>query len=208
MRAITLRPISTAFTLFGIVMLQLAGPSAAAALATDAIPAAARAKLAPEILPMFATGDPGPIPVIVMMSDQVDLERLNAELTAAGIERRERAARVIPVLKERAERSQAPLAAEIGRWQAAGSVARTRSLWMANALLVSATPEVVVAIAERSDVARIDLDQPIGIDQAFADSSDRPLGSGGDDPFSPGQAEPGLRVVAAPALWGRGFTGA
>jgi bacillopeptidase F len=156
---------------------------------------------------VLAAGDSEPVPVIVMMSDQVDLERLNAELTAAGIERRERPARVIPVLKERAERSQAPLVVEIGRWQAAGAVARVRSLWMVNALLVSGRPEVVVAMAERSDVARVDFDQPIGVEQVFADSSDRPAGNGGN-PFSPGQAEPGLRVVAAPALWGRGFTGA
>jgi bacillopeptidase F len=179
-----------------------------AVVAIDALPAATRAKLAPELGEILAAGDEAPVPVIVMMADQVDLERLNAELAAAGIERRARAARVIPVLKERARETQAELMNEINGWRAARAVSEVKSLWMVNALLVSGTPEVVVGIAARPEVARIFVDQPISTEQVFEEPQALGSGTSGADPLSPGQAEPGLRVVAAPALWGRGFTGA
>ena len=163
-----------------------------------------RAKLAPDLAERLAAHPSDPIDVIVMMEEQADLERLDAELAAARTERGARAGHVIPILKELAGRTQAPLRAELDRGRSEGHVLAVKALWMVNALLVRAMPEAVLAMASRSDVARLDLDRRIESDRALPEG----LEGAAAKSVVPGQAEPGLRVVAAPALWGRGFTGA
>jgi subtilisin family serine protease len=183
-------------TLFVAVLLAflgaLLGPRMAASSASSE-------KIAPELAATLAANPATPAHAIVMMREQADLEGLTAEMTAAGVERKARPAQVIPVLKDVARASQAPLLAELRVRQAAGTVERVHPLWMVNAILVTATPAVIAQIAERDDVEKIFLDGPIDTDRAFAD--------GGSAAASPGAAEPGLRVTGAPSLWGRGFTG-
>ncbi len=138
------------------------------------------------------------IPIIVMLEDQADLERLNAELYAAGRGRRQRAEIVITALQEIATTSQPPLRARLATWRAAGQVADIHPFWLINALALRATPPVVRQIAARLDVERVFLDGVLELDQ--------PIG-GQPATAAPGQAEIGLRVVNAPALWERGLTG-
>lgn len=99
----------------------------------------AREKIAPELRDALAAGSPATVAVIVVMQEQADLGRLNAEMLVAGVDRRARAGRVIPVLKDIARASQAGLRAELERFQTTGAVESVRSLWIANALLVPAT---------------------------------------------------------------------
>jgi subtilisin family serine protease len=185
-----------------LVLLGTAQPTRSSAI--EAIDPTISSKLVPELIEALAEPTPG-ISVIVLMRDQVDLERLNAELTAAAVDRRGRPARVIPMLKAKAKETQAPLWDAIAELQAAGAVAAAKPLWLVNAVLVRGTPEAIVAIAGRAEVARVFIDGPIGTDHAFPESAGRATSS---STMSPGAAEPGLRVTGAPTLWGMGFTGA
>jgi bacillopeptidase F len=185
-----------------VSMVALQAPVVASSTALE-VPVFLREKVAPEILDRIAADPIAPIDVIVMMEEQADLERLSAELSAEGIERKARAGRVIPVLKEMAARSQASLRSDLERKN--GRVLAVRSLWMVNALLVRAMPGPLLEVALRPDVAHLFLDHAVDVDRAFVEGA--PSG-GAAKSAVPGQAEPGLRAVAAPQLWGRGFTGA
>ncbi|HWN82269.1 MAG TPA: S8 family serine peptidase, partial [Candidatus Udaeobacter sp.] len=182
-----------------LLVLGAAGTDRSTAATIDAIPPATRAKLAPELIATL-TAHPATVPVIVLMQDQVDLDHLNAELTVAAVDRRARAARVIPLLQAKAQETQAPLWKELARYQEAGDVTSAKPLWLVNAVLIRGTSDVVIALAGRAEVGRIFLDGPIATDHAFPETPPSAI--------SPGQAEPGLRVTGAPTLWGMGFTGA
>ena len=68
-----------------LVLLGTAQPTRSSAI--EAIDPTISSKLVPELIEALAEPTPG-ISVIVLMRDQVDLERLNAELTAAAVDRR------------------------------------------------------------------------------------------------------------------------
>jgi bacillopeptidase F len=173
-------------------------------MTAEAIQPPAPEKIAPALLGALARPAETHLPIIVMMQDQADLVRLEVEIIAEGVDRRARAERVIDRLKGVAARTQPPLRAELDRWRTAGAVRAVTPLWIINAIILGATPEVVVEIAERADVARVYLDSVIETDRAHAAAAGESEQAG----LFPGQAEPGLRVVAAPALWDRGITGA
>jgi hypothetical protein len=138
-------------TLFVAVLLAflgaLLGPRMAASSASSE-------KIAPELAATLAANPATPAHAIVMMREQADLEGLTAEMTAAGVERKARPAQVIPVLKDVARASQAPLLAELRVRQAAGTVERVHPLWMVNAILVTATPAVIAPIAHSRTAGR------------------------------------------------------
>jgi bacillopeptidase F len=164
-----------------------------------AVPPDAVAKIAPalgEVL-VGATADEQ-VPIIVMLQDRADLEQLNDEIYAAGLGRGERREIVIAALRDVAAASQPPLRARLDAWAAAGHVAAVRPFWLVNAIALRATPAIVERIAARGDVARVFLD---GVIELVRPEEELPAAR------APGQAERGLLVVNAPALWGLGYTG-
>jgi bacillopeptidase F len=138
------------------------------------------------------------LPIIVMLADQADLERLGAEATAAGLDRRERARFVMEAQKEVARATQPAIGDRLDVLRADGTIADDRALWLINAFVLEARPAGVLELAARADVARVFLDQPIEAPRLV----ERDVTSS-----SPGQAEDGLRVIDAPYLWERGLTG-
>jgi subtilisin family serine protease len=139
------------------------------------------------------------VPIIVTLTHSADLAALNAEALRQGLDRRERAAFVIPALKAAAEAGQAPLRTDLALWEATKQVSHVRSFWIMDGLALSATEEVVRALAVRSGVSEIAFDGQLELDRPFDE---------GPASAAPGQAETGLRVVNAPALWAQGITGA
>jgi subtilisin family serine protease len=139
------------------------------------------------------------VPIIVTMQEQADLERLDDEITHAGLGRDERARSVIAALRAVAASSQPALESKLAAWRASGQVADYTAHWLVSAFSLSATQDVVLEIAGRGDVARVSLDSPLELDYPIEESP---------APASPGQAEVGLRAVNAPALWALGYTGA
>jgi bacillopeptidase F len=139
------------------------------------------------------------VPIIVTLTEAADLSALNAEAVRRSLDRRERAALVIPALKAAAEAGQAPLRTAVALWEATKEVSDVRWFWIVDGFALSATAEVVRALAARSDVLEIAFDGQLELDRPFDE---------GPASAAPGQAETGLRVVNAPALWAQGFTGA
>ena len=79
-------------------------------------------------------------------------------------------------------------------------VAEYRSFWITNMVFVEAVPLVILEMAERSEIAIIDLDAELEWDKPVAQ---RPAPAKSLDGI-----EPGLAAINAPAMWALGYTGA
>jgi len=164
-----------------------------------------------EIHPALATRmDAAPadeaIKVIVTMTEQAPLATLNQQLKVerASLDRRHR--EVVLALQDVA-RSQTSLRAWLDSQLATGAVLGYTPYWIANLIVVSATPGAIAAIAARPDVAFIELDfepeliSPImtpGLDSETSERGTRGIG-----------VPPGVRALRAPQVWYElGITGA
>ena len=178
----------------------LAVPSLDASESVGPAISTAHERIAPALLKRLARAAAHDrLPVIIMLRDRAELERLNVELHAAGLGRRERADVVITALKDIVATSQPALRTRAADWERAGLVDGIHPFWLINAIALRATPAVVRVIAARADVERVFLDGVLELDAPVDGQPALP---------APGQAEVGLRVVGAPALWERGYTGA
>jgi subtilisin family serine protease len=135
-----------------------------------------------------------PVGAVVSSSAEGGFERVIVTLrddpglsTAAG-----RAGGLAARLRAHAAVSQGRLRSFLALKRAEGEVRETTSLWIANALVVTATPEVIADLRLRSDVASVEPDAVIRAPSPFAAL------------LTP---EPGIELVNAPDLWGMGATG-
>lgn len=92
---------------------------------------------------------------LVDLTEQVDLERLGADLRAAGIGKLGRRDRVIDALETVARRQQAALADRIEGLQATGEVGLVRPVAIVNRIVVEATAPGILALAGSDEVARV-----------------------------------------------------
>ncbi len=136
--------------------------------------------------------------VIVHMRDQAPVQTLCADLTAGQATRRDRHERIVLALKE-ATASQDLLAAELQQARAAGDVVGFTRYWISNLIVVQATAEAVLRIADRADV---DLVEPNFTASLIAPvAEDTPAGDG-DELGSRGIGlAPGIAAVRAPLVW-------
>jgi subtilisin family serine protease len=93
-------------------------------------------------------------------------------------------------MERNGEIQQASLLAQLAALRREGHVRHVRSLWIANAVAVTADASAIAALTVRADVRSIERDSQLPI--RLADS---------------GSAEPGVGVTAAPELWARGIDG-
>lgn len=114
--------------------------------------------------------------VIITLREQAALSQLDR-------------ATVPDVLRRHAARTQADLVGYLSA-QPADQVRAVTALWIENALVVSASSRVLRAVAQRPDVARIQLDDVIMPPALMADN-----------------APANLAAINAPAAWQRGITG-
>ena len=143
-------------------------------------------KIDPGLQATLDTLQPGEmLTVIVKLKQRTDLSSI------VGQTKVERLQRVINALQATAVASQAPISALLQIRQAQGLVAQFTRFWVLNALSVTATRDVVLELAARSDVTGI---TPDAIDAA-------PSG-----PVS-GPPEANVSLVGAPALWALGLYG-
>ena len=157
-------------------------------------------KIDPALMDRLSSVDPAEhVPILVTLQDRVDLDRLNAEIASAGLDKDARATVVVAELRAVAERSQPALRSALDAWQAGGEVADSRAYWLVNAFSLAATRSVIHEIAAREDVARVSWDGSLELDRP---ESEQPATA------EPGSAEIGLEAVNAPRLWERGITGA
>lgn len=131
----------------------------------------------------------GRAPVILTLREQVDTATL-----ARSHRGEARLRAVVAALQDQAESSQAPLR----RWLQQRGVTH-RSYWVANFLSLEADTALLDALAQRPDLARIDLDARLHL-QRPVETNPSPLG--------PVRAlEYGVTMVSAPALWAMGYRG-
>lgn len=93
---------------------------------------------------------------------------------------------------------QQPIIALLSEFEAAGKVKSYQSFRVANALAVTAIPEVFDVLMALPGVARLENDYLL---TAVADESERDLGSLDN-------IQPGLNAIRAPQVWAMGITGA
>jgi subtilisin family serine protease len=93
-------------------------------------------------------------------------------------------------IEREGRRAQAPLLAQLAALQRSGHARHVRSLWIADAVAVTADASALAVLQARPDVRSIELDSVLPIHPADA--------AGG---------EPGVAATGAPVLWGNGIDG-
>jgi serine protease AprX len=128
---------------------------------------------------------------LVVLADRADLSGADRLATKAAQGRY-----VYDTLFAHAQRTQRPIIA----WLQQRGV-EYRSFYIVNAIWVKADRETALALAARSDVARLDGNPAIYNDFA------QPGGSIAAQPDRTENIEPGIQYVHAPQVWNLGFTG-
>ncbi len=126
---------------------------------------------------------------LVMLADRADLREADRLTTRAAKGRY-----VYETLFAHAQRTQRPIIA----WLQQRGVAY-RSFYIVNAIWVKADRETALALAARSDVARLDGNPPIYNDFA---QPEEPIGP---QPARADGIEPGIQYVHAPQVWSLGY---
>ena len=140
------------------------------------------------------------VSVLVMFSEQADIQALNIQLKQERVTLAERNRRVIEALQEVATKTQPEMTAYFDGLAKQGLIYEYKTVWIANMALVKSTKAGVYAMATRSNIGEIFYDYPIeSVKPVDANPSDIPLTTG---------HEIGLDCINAPAAWAAGFTGA
>lgn len=124
------------------------------------------------------------IRVIVTFTDRTPVEGIEGET------RRARRTRIINVLRQKAEFSQAPLRAYLEESRRAKQM---RQLWLINGMAVTAIPEVIREMSSRQGVERITMDVPVSAPIMTYSETISPTWN--------------LQAVGAEKLWALGYTG-
>ena len=136
---------------------------------------------------------------LAIFKDQVDIRSLDKQLYETKATLEERGYIVITTLQDKANSTQGALLEYLGS-KYEDEVAEFRSFWITNMVFVEARAAVILEMAERSDIAVLDLDSEL--------EWDKPVKREAAASKSPGGIEPGLAAINAPAMWAAGFTGA
>jgi hypothetical protein len=140
----------------------------------------------------------GMVSAIITMADQVDLGALRVHLYAEKADRRAWHEAVVSALQEKATDSQADIIARLEELKARGEVEKYGTLWIANIVIIKASPAVLDELVWRQDVMRISPDYQI--------ESIEPASRGDDEPIIAGH-ELGLERIRANECWAIGITG-
>jgi len=184
---LVLLPLATACSPRLAVPVRRASPSASP-----------EAKIAPPLRASLRSAAPETVlRVQVDLDAQLDLARLGRALARSGAAKRERRARVVAALTRVAERSQSALRPFLERARRQGLVRSWRGVAIVDRLVVEATPEGIMALAERPEVASI----------AGETELPAPALAGEPAPAPPERESWGVIAAGAPEAWRRGLDG-
>ena len=142
----------------------------------------------------------------ILLSDQVDIRSLDANFRKNNIPLADRSRKVIHLLKTKAEQSQSAIIDYLNQSPDVlqGSIQR---FWINNIVFVTAKPNIVAELSQRSDVEWLQYD--FSIELVEPDVRDYlPGGSqGGSAIESIGGVENGINVINVRPLWNLGYTG-
>lgn len=147
------------------------------------------------------------LPVIVVLKEQSDVDKLYME--ARNLGRDERRAFVMNRLISYAIDSQADLRTKLEQLEQAGLVSDLRFLWITNVIGMKATKEGINSLAGHPDIERIEYDplrqlipsHPIDID--FSTERKSPNKGTKNDR----EITPNVSLINAPQVWEQGFEG-
>jgi subtilisin family serine protease len=167
--------------------------------------------VAPELRAALSAAAPGEqVAAYLVMSDQLSLPQVQA--ATRGLHGRPLRAAVSELLQDHAAQSQSQVRALLAEAVAQGAAVNVQVLWMGNAVLFTARPQVIEDLAALPGVDRVRL-QPQEDLAAIHDSG--PAGTqaaAAPAPAPGGQAagltpEPNITSLQAPAVWSLGYDG-
>ncbi|UCF64743.1 MAG: S8 family serine peptidase [bacterium] len=146
-----------------------------------------------------ALEDNEPIPVMIILKDQADIEALDRMLYEENASSERRATTVISALQEKANSTQTNLLDFLSSLPEE-EVRSYQPFWIINAIEVEAIPAVIMKLSEHPDVALLDIRH----EEKLMD----PVNRGPAPESILNNSEPGLRIINAHKMWALGYTGA
>ncbi len=144
-------------------------------------------------------GDEEMMPVLLLLSDAVDMAALKSAMEADGLPVTRRPKMVMQALKAKANATQPAIIDFLENYE--GDFHGLKQFWISNSISLMANKACIEALASLSEVAYMALDAPaLGlIAPVKGEVQPRAKSEGG--------IEPGLAVIGAPELWAMGYTG-
>ena len=137
---------------------------------------------------MVQAGEQGFVPVTLILRSRADAAGLHA--IDRSVPRAERRAKLVTDLRAHMDNEAAALLAFLDEQQLAGHAqGRIRTLWISNAVALSASPQLIRQLAQRGDIAHINFDRPLGKEVLLGG-----FGSGSTPTC-------GLVTIGAPQVW-------
>ncbi len=140
--------------------------------------------------------------VLILLSDQVDIDRLDADLYRMNASLQYRAYTVITALQQKAQNTQGPLLQYLNAEKSMGKVKLLQNYWVTNLIMAEVTSDVLNQLTYRNDIQVLDLDDICFLDKPVSILPDNKSKN------SIESVEIGLKVIRADSLWRLGFSGA
>lgn len=137
--------------------------------------------------------------IIIVLSDKFDTHSLDHRLIAEKASPQVRAKTVISELQKHARVSQENLRQIFENGRLNGMVREYKTFWLTNAFYAEATAAFIYELSVLEDIEQIVPDDKLELI--------KPVSCTPAPDRSPGQAEPGLKVINAHKMWQLGFTG-
>ena len=139
------------------------------------------------------------LPVVLMLSETVDLAVLKLEFNEKKLPAKERAPLVEQALKAKAAATQPAILEFLDESEFSHS--DIQQFWIANSIALRAEKGLIEALSFHGDISHMYLNR-----KAFGHLPTPDKGSG-LSPKSEGGIEPGLEAIGAPEMWAMGYTG-
>ncbi len=143
------------------------------------------------------TNDNEFIEAVVVMKDQYPINELDKKLHLQKASLENRAFTVITELQVHAKKSQKDILNYLDSFSS-DRILSLKNFWISNLLCITTTPDVLKELSKHSDIAYIDIDEPVKLIEPI---EKKPAGKGY------GYAEQNLKVVNAHKMWAAGYTG-
>ena len=139
------------------------------------------------------------VKALIVLKDRVDIHTLNQQLYAEKVSVHQRAVNVVSILQRTAREAQGELLTYLEARKVEGEVNDFRSFWIINMISIEAQPSVLFELEERPDIAYLQVDGVLQIDE--------PLDPAPAPRSIPNGHEPGLEAINADLMWQAGITG-
>lgn len=155
------------------------------------------AKLSAPLQQQLAEAPTGPWQVQILLEDRIDPQALEQRFRQARLPVKERSARLIQALQDKAEATQPAFLERLYRLPGL-QAASVKAFWVTNLVFCEIGPEGLAALSQDEAVAWLDLNWDIALPDAVAAPAAPP---------PPNGISAGLQAIGAPFLWALGYTG-